>query len=99
MHSVELLLSDVLLECQNVLYDFTKVIWDPEEYSRLSDSIIFEVEMSEDPRLKKAQEIIKRIKKREFYLFAGEKVIPNHLKQRIFTEKDVINCSTQMSDG
>ena len=54
VHSVELLLSDVLLESHNVLYDFTKVIRDPESYSKLSDSIIFEIEMSEDPRLRKA---------------------------------------------
>lgn len=57
--------------------------------------------MSDDPRLKKAQDTIKRIKRREFYLFAGEKVIPNNLapQAKNFTEKDVINCSSVGPDG
>jgi hypothetical protein len=48
--------------------------------------------MSEDPRLKKAQDIIKRIKRRDFYLFGGEKVIPNELvpHAKDFTEKDIV---------
>lgn len=50
--------------------------------------------MSTDPRLRKAKEIIKRIKRREIYLFAGEKVIPNNLSKNVFTEKDVIKCSS-----
>ena len=54
VHSVELLLCDVLLESNNVLHDYTKVVRDPVLYSKLSDSVIFEIEMSEDPRLKKA---------------------------------------------
>lgn len=77
-----------------MLYDFTKVIRDPVSYSKLSDSILFEIEMSTDPRLRKAKEIIKRIKRREIYLFAGEKVIPNNLSKNVFTEKDVIKCSS-----
>lgn len=32
--------------------------------------------MSKKPELKKAQNIIKRIKRREFYKFGGEKIIP-----------------------
>jgi hypothetical protein len=57
--------------------------------------------MSEDPRLKKAQDTIKRIKRREFYLFAGEKVIPNEVvpNARFFSEKDIVNCSSLSSDG
>jgi hypothetical protein len=57
--------------------------------------------MSEDPRLKKAQDIIKRIKRRDFYLFGGEKVIPNELvpHDKDFTEKDIVNCASMSSDG
>ena len=32
-------------------------------------------------------------------MFAGEKVIPNALREKKFSEKDVVKCSSQMSDG
>jgi hypothetical protein len=48
------MVCDVLLECNKVLYDFENVIYDPEQYLMLDDSIIDEIITSEDPRLKKA---------------------------------------------
>jgi deoxynucleoside triphosphate triphosphohydrolase SAMHD1 len=64
IHAYELMVCDVLFECHNVLYDFVKVVYDPEQYLKLDDSIIDEIVHSEDPRLKKAQEIIERMQYR-----------------------------------
>lgn len=54
IHAYELMVCDVLFECNNILYDFEKIIYDPEEYLLLDDSIIDEIITSDDPRLKKA---------------------------------------------
>ena len=73
IHSYELMVCDVLVECNKVLYDFEKVIYDPELYLKLDDSIIDEIIQSEDPRLKKAQQIIERMQYRKHYKCVGEK--------------------------
>ena len=70
---------DILLECHNILYDFTKVIYDPKAYVMLDDSILDEIRCSEDPRLAKAQEIIKRMDFRQHYKCVGEKGIDPHV--------------------
>lgn len=54
VHAYERMIVDILMQCQGVLYDFTKVIYDPREYLKLDDTIIEEVKFSDDPRLKKA---------------------------------------------
>lgn len=57
--------------------------------------------MSEKPELKKAQDILKRLKRRDFYKFAGEKLIEPALESKLkqFTEKDVIAFASKDSDG
>jgi hypothetical protein len=51
---VENLLCEILKEADNVLYNFKEVIWDPAAYTYLTDNILFEIEMSDDPRLARA---------------------------------------------
>lgn len=60
-----------------MLYDFDKVIFDPEQYTYLNDNIIFDIQMSSDPRLAKAKELIKRLKRRDFYPYVCEVIIPS----------------------
>jgi hypothetical protein len=55
---------DILLECHNVLYDFSKVILDPNAYIKLDDTIIEEIRCSDDPKLEKAKELIERMDNR-----------------------------------
>jgi len=69
---VENLLCDVIKEAHNILYDFEKAIFDPVAYTYLTDNILYEIQASDDPRLAKAKELIKRLHKREFYQFVGE---------------------------
>lgn len=64
---------DILLECHKVLYDFTKVIYDPNAYIKLDDTIIEEIRCSDDPRLAKAKELIDRMDNRQQYFCVGEK--------------------------
>ena len=54
VHSIEIILCDVLKAAHKVLCDFEKIIEDPEKYTYLTDNILFEIQMSDDPRLKTA---------------------------------------------
>lgn len=51
VHSIELILCDVLKAAHKVLYDFEQVIYDPKEYIYLTDNILYEIEMSDKPAL------------------------------------------------
>lgn len=94
VHAVELLLCDVLLESHNILYNFEECIFDMEKYVGLTDYILYEIEFSTDIRLKKAQDLIKRIKRRDFYKFVGEKVVPVGMtyKYNEINETNIVNC-------
>jgi HD superfamily phosphohydrolase len=76
VHAVEFLLCDVLQESNGILHNYMEVVYDWENYAKLNDSILYEIEYSTDVRLEKAQSLIKRIKTRDYYKFVGEKVIP-----------------------
>lgn len=76
---MEFLLCDILMETNNILYNYEEAIWDPEIYKNLTDNVIYEIEVSDDPRLAKAQNLIKRIKTRDYYKQVGDIVVPQSL--------------------
>ena len=84
IHAYELMVCDVLIECNKVLYDFEKIIYDAEQYLFLDDSIIDEIQWSEDPRLKKAQSIIERMQLRQHYKCVGEKGLNPKVAEKIW---------------
>jgi HD superfamily phosphohydrolase len=43
VHSIEIILCDILKAAHKVLYDFEKVIYDPEQYTYLTDNILYEI--------------------------------------------------------
>lgn len=47
-----------------VLHDYLKIIWDPNAYLDLDDSIIHEVRISEDKALEKARKLVERFDRR-----------------------------------
>lgn len=51
--AIELMIRDALIEA-NPKYNFINKIYDPEEYSKLNDNILYEIEYSKDKSLKKA---------------------------------------------
>jgi hypothetical protein len=67
------MVCDILLECHLVLYDFTKVIFDPNSYIKLDDTIIEEIRCSDNPKLAKAKLLIERMDNRQHYACVGEK--------------------------
>ena len=80
VHSVEIILCDVLKASHGILYNFDEVIFDPEKYTYLTDNIIYDITVSEDARLAPAQELIKKLKRRDFYPYVGEIVFDSSMK-------------------
>ena len=111
MHSVEIILCDVLKASHGILYNFDEVIFDPEKYTYLTDNIMYDIQVSEDPRLGPAQELIRKLKRRDFYPYVGEIVFDSSMRGSMnstlsgkellkkVTEKDIIACAKQDSDG
>jgi len=62
IHAYDAMITDILLETHNKLYDFTEVIFDAEKYVYLDDTILYDVEMSESQELANARDLCKRIK-------------------------------------
>ena len=76
---IELMLCDVFLEA-NSKYRFDAMIDDTKEYVKLTDNILEEIEFSSDVSLNKAQELIKKMKKRDIYRYASEIMLDKDLK-------------------
>lgn len=105
VHSIEIILCDVLKAAHKVLYDFEEIIYDPERYTYLTDNIIFDIQMSQDPRLAPAKELIKKLKRRDFYPYVGEVVFNSDAKSpgstargkelmKSITEKDIVQFAS-----
>ena len=43
MHSVEIILCDILKAANKVLYNFEEIIFDAEQYTYLTDNILYEI--------------------------------------------------------
>ena len=111
VHSVEIILCDVLKASHGILYNFDEVIFDPEKYTYLTDNIMYDIQVSEDVRLAPAQELIKKLKRRDFYPYVGEIVFDSSMQGSVtstlkgkellkkLTEKDIVDFATQDSDG
>ena len=105
VHSVEIILCDVLKAAHGILCNFEEVIFDPEKYTYLTDNILYDIQVSTDPRLAQAKELIKKLKRRDFYPYVGEIVFDSNSKNLLstakgkellkkITEKDIVDCAS-----
>ncbi|CAB4041818.1 deoxynucleoside triphosphate triphosphohydrolase SAMHD1 [Paramuricea clavata] len=71
--AVEEMITDALILLEEK-YKFSEAIFDMEKYSKLTDSIFYEILRSNDTdeKTKKAQEILERIQRRKLYKLYGE---------------------------
>ncbi|CAG8433581.1 10901_t:CDS:10 [Diversispora eburnea] len=73
--AIDYMVRDALVEADPVFH-IADSIDNPEEYLKLSDSILTRIEYSDDPGLEKSKEIIKNIRHRKLYKFVDECLIP-----------------------
>jgi len=75
--ALDYMIGDVFSLADDVL-KISDNINDPESYMRLTDCILKEIEVSRNKELKSAQDLLKRIRKRELYSFVSEFIIPEN---------------------
>jgi len=80
--SIEYMISDIMLHADNIL-NISKSTESPNDFLYLTDNIIKTIEISKNPELKKSQDIIKQINKRQLYKFIDEYIIPLDLMNKI----------------
>lgn len=95
--AVELMLVDALIEANDYL-GISLHADDPEDFWKLDDTIIKSIETAPNNELKKAKEIIQRIRRRELYKFCNQYSVPKdkleHFKN--ITSQDIV-CSQKSS--
>ncbi|EMS65572.1 Protein SAMHD1-like protein [Triticum urartu] len=91
--AVELMLVDALVEANEYL-GISLHADDPEDFWKLDDTIVKSIETAPNDELKKAKEIIQRIRRRELYKFCNQYSVPkdklDHFKN--ITAQDIV-CS------
>ncbi|KAJ1282932.1 hypothetical protein BS78_03G088900 [Paspalum vaginatum] len=96
--AVELMLVDALIEANDYL-GISLHANDPEDFWKLDDTIIKSIETAPNDELKKAKEIIQRIRRRELYKFCNQYSVPKdkleHFKN--ITAQDIV-CSQKSSE-
>lgn len=78
-------IKDILI-LSNKHFNFTEVIFDPEEYLKLDDGILniiedFSSDPDNDPDLLKASKMVTELRHRNFYRYVGEILIPMNSKE------------------
>ena len=95
---IDLMIKDIFSEA-NIVYDFKSYLLDPTKFITLKDSILNDILYSTKKELITAKELVKRIYKRDFYKFVGEKtcISSNSRSYEKFlnlTEDEILNCSS-----
>lgn len=95
VNAVELMISDAIIEADTVLDGkYTKCLnpLDLEEYTKLTDDILYDIRYSNNEKLHNAQDIIKRIYNRDLYKYIDEVVIsPIDYEENKITSDDLID--------
>lgn len=94
--AIEYMITDALIEA-DIAWDgkISCAIDDPAEYCKLTDHILKQIEVSEDPSLDKAQNIIKEFRKRNLYKFVDEYLMDGETAQKLrkVTSADISSCN------
>ncbi|GMY26215.1 deoxynucleoside triphosphate triphosphohydrolase SAMHD1 homolog isoform X1 [Fagus crenata] len=93
--AIELMAVDALLKANDHL-DIASSIHQPAEFWKLDDSILKRIEISPEPELKEARDLILRIRRRELYEFCNEFSVPKNKMEHFkdITPRDII-CSQE----
>ncbi len=74
--------------------EISNAIWSPGGFARLDDSILKRIEWSDDTALASAQEVLRRLRRRELYKYVNEFTVPRARLPawRDVTPMDITSC-------
>ena len=78
-----------------------RCIDDPKEFQLITDCILKDVEVSKDPAMAKAQDIVRRLRQRKLYGFVDEYIVtnPNDVERLMqLTPEDVAGACMALDD-
>ncbi|KAI9218564.1 HD phosphohydrolase domain-containing protein [Blastocladiella britannica] len=88
-NAIDLMVSDALVAANSVFH-FDEALSDPEQYLRLTDGIVRDIEFSTNPELEYSQSILKRLRTRDLYRFCDELLLDempaSYLKRHLTPE-------------
>lgn len=90
--AIDAMIADVLLEADHVFKIFDS-IHDPEQFLLTTDSVLLLIERSKQPSLRKARELLRRLRTRKLYKLVEEALLPPGYTGTI-TEEDIINAAS-----
>ena len=74
--AIDYMIVDALVAA-NQVYHFEETIRDPARYVDITDNVLTNIENSHNPALRDAQNILKRVRRRDLYRFMASKLITN----------------------
>ena len=95
--AIEYMIVDAMIEA-NDHFGIVKRAMDPKTFIELDDSILKQIEFAnpagDDPRLRKAKEIIERIRRRQVYKYVNEYCVPTERLRnwRKVEAEDIVSC-------
>ena len=82
--AVEYMITDAMVEA-NAVWDgrLAKAIQSPQEYCKLTDSIVLDIQHSADPGLEAARGILQDLRRRRLYRFVDEAIVPAEVAKEL----------------
>ncbi|KAE8704963.1 HD domain-containing metal-dependent phosphohydrolase family protein isoform 3 [Hibiscus syriacus] len=98
IQAIELMVVDALTLANGEL-SISASIHEPAEFWKLDDSIVKQIETSDKQELKKARDLVWRIRKRDLYQFCNEYIVPKDKQEHFksITPQDIV-CSQKNGD-
>jgi len=95
--AVEYMVVDALIEA-DVAWNskISNSIWDVKEFIKMDDTLLKQIENSEEASLSKARDIVRRIRRRELYRFVNEYTVP---EERVENFKPVTAAEVTACQG
>lgn len=88
--SIDAMIADAFLHADESL-GLSNAIQAPDDFLRLNDSLLCQIEYSKDPKLNTARHIVRRIRYRKLYRLVDEYLLPSGFGCTV-TEQDITTC-------
>jgi HD superfamily phosphohydrolase len=93
--AIEYMVVDALVAADDAWgSEISNAIWAPKSFAKLDDSILKRIEWSDEPGLRGAQEVLRRLRRRELYKYVNEFTVPRaRLRAYVdVTPADITTC-------
>ena len=94
--AIEFMVADVLFEADKALKEngdvaYHEKIDEPKDFAKLDDTLLRHIEYSTDVILEKAQELLRRLRRRELYRYINECIVPANRADLVVKPEDIVS--------